>query len=272
MQNFKTISQKHPLSAYFILAYFLTWIIEIPLALQKQGVIREFFPFGIHYFAAFGPMLSAIIITSLINGKRGFSELIGRMFKWRVAVVWWLVAILPLILFILLSFAFWLIKGTVLNLGILGNIDFLPGLGILALPLWIITFGFGEETGWRGFALPRLQKNRTALSATLILGLLWFGWHIPAFFYVYKLAIAPGMLFGVLSGAIVFTWLYNSSRGSILIVALWHGVFNYTTAATEVKSGVIAAILSTVVMVWAVLIIFIFKPKNLSHINRQIIE
>jgi hypothetical protein len=76
-------------------------------------------------------------------------------------------------------------------------------------------------------------------------------------------------LLGVLAGAILLTWLYNSSGGSIMIVAVWHGLFDYVTACTECKSGLIAAALSTVVMIWAVVVIPLFKPGNLSHQERQ---
>jgi len=82
---------------------------------------------------------------------------------------------------------------------------------------------------------------------------------------VYDPKIILGFLLGVLAGAIVFTWLYNSSKGSTLIVILFHGVFNFTTAAKDTKSGLIAAIISTIVMVWAVFVVFLFKPANLSH-------
>lgn len=100
-------------------------------------------------------------------------------------------------------------------------------LGLAALPLWILTFGIGEETGWRGFALPRLQRGRSALSATIILWVFWALWHLPLFFYSYEASILPGFLIGLLAGAITLTWLYNSTSGTILLVALWHGTFNF---------------------------------------------
>ncbi|MDZ7336120.1 MAG: CPBP family intramembrane metalloprotease [candidate division KSB1 bacterium] len=93
--------------------------------------------------------------------------------------------------------------------------------------LWLLTYGIGEETGWRGYALPRLQKNHSALSATVILWVFWALWHLSAFFYLYDPTIVIGFLLGVLAGAIVFTWLYNSTGGSILMVTLLHGVFNF---------------------------------------------
>jgi hypothetical protein len=78
-----------------------------------------------------------------------------------------------------------------------------------------------------------------------------------------------GFILGVLAGSIFLTWLYNSSGGSILIVAVWHGLFDYVTACTECKSGLVAAIVSTAVMIWAVVVVIAFKRPNLSHKERQ---
>ena len=92
---------------------------------------------------------------------------------------------------------------------------------------------------------------------------------MPFVLFLYDLAILAGWFFGLIAGAIVFTWLYNSAAGSILIIAVWHGTFNFITASPA-GEGLIAAILSTIVMVWAVVIVFLFKPANLSHAEKQI--
>lgn len=262
---------KHPLLTYFILAYALSWIVEIPLALEARGIIRAEIPFSLHYLAAFGPMLSALIVTGLTDGSRGLRELKGRITKWKVGSGWLLVAAAPLGLCLLLVAALWLFQGERIDLAALGQVDFLPALGLAALPMWILTFGIGEETGWRGFALPRLQNDHSALSATLILWVLWALWHLPMFFYSYDLSIVPGFLIGLLAGAITLTWLYNSTSGSILMVAMWHGIFNFTTACITCKTGIIAAAISTMVMVWSVLVVVLFKPAMLSRSEKQVI-
>jgi membrane protease YdiL (CAAX protease family) len=260
--------KKYPLICFFILSYALSWIIEIPLALQAQGRIREVFPFSIHYLAGYGPLLSALIVTRLSRGASGLRELWGRMTHWRVKPGWWLVAVSPLGIYLLVGVALWLLQGQRMNLAAMGQVDYLPPLGLAAIPLWIVTFGIGEETGWRGFALPRLQKRRSALSATLLLWVFWALWHLPLFFYSYDPFIIPGMLIGLLAGAITFTWLYNSTGGSVLMTVIWHGLFNYTTACTSCKTGLIAAVISTMVMVWAVVIVIWFQPAELVHARK----
>lgn len=264
------LAKRHPLLMFFILAYAISWAIEIPLALRAQGVIHVPIPFGVHYLAAYGPMLAAIIVTGRTGGKEGLRELWGRMLKWRVRPMWWLVALAPLVLYALLAVALRLAQGQWPDLAALGQIDFLPNLGAGSLLVWFLTFGLGEETGWRGYALPRLQRGRSALSATAILWVFWALWHLPLFFYLYDVTIIVGFLLGLLAGAITFTWLYNSTGGSILLVAVWHGAFNFVTGCAACKTGIAAAVVSTLVMVWAVVVVVWFKPATLSRLGQQV--
>jgi membrane protease YdiL (CAAX protease family) len=271
MAPITTWAKKRPLLAFFVLAYTLSWMVEIPLALEAQGITQTTIPFSAHYLAAYGPMLSALIVTGVTSGSRGLRELLGRMKRWRVSPGWWLVAVAPLGLYIVVAVALWLIQGVPIDVVAMGQVDFLPALGLAALPMWILTFGIGEETGWRGFALPRLQEGRSALRATIILWIFWALWHLPLFFYSYEVSVLPGFLTGLLAGAIVFTWLYNSTSGSVLMVALWHGTFNFTTACVTCKTSVSAAVISALVMVWAVVIVLHFKPARLSRAAEQVV-
>ena len=262
--NRSNLARRHSLPLFFFLAYALSWAVEIPLALRAQGLITANIPVSLHYLAAYGPMLAAIIITGLADGQEGLRALFGRMLRWRVRPVWWLVAFAPLVAYALLTLVLRFIPGQGAGFAPLGQIDFLPNLGAGALLVWFLTFGLGEETGWRGYALPRLQQGRSALRATVILWSLWALWHLPLFFYVYDVTIIAGFLFGLLAGAITFTWLYNST-GSVLLVAVWHAAFNFVTGCVACKTGVAAAVVSTLVMVWAVVVVVWFKPASLSR-------
>lgn len=262
--------QRNSLLGYFILAYAISWSIGIPLALIAQGKVDWKIPSYIHYFYAYGPMLAALIMTGLTKGKAGIADIFKRLTNWRMSPLWWLIAISPLIGYAVVVIVLRLIQGTWADLNLLGEVNFLPNLGAGALLLWIFTYGMGEEIGWRGYALPRLQEKMSALNATLVLGVLWALWHLPIFFYLFDPAIAIGWFFGLMSGAILFTWLYNSTGGNLLAVALWHGAFNFITASAA-GEGLGAAIMSTLVMVWAVALIFIYKPANLSKQTKQVV-
>lgn len=272
MEN-KTESSRNSrnLAAYFILAYLISWAIAIPLALAKQGLIRQVFPPWFHYLVAYGPMLSALIVTSATQGRQGLKAIGARIVQWQVGIQWWLAALSPVLIGVLVVLVMNLMRVQKISLSDLGAVQFLPPLGgIGALLLWILTFGFGEEIGWRGYALPRLQKDHNALNATLILTLFWALWHLPQFFYLFDPAIAIGWFIGLLAGAIVFTWLLNSAEGSILVVAIFHGSFNYVTASSA-GSGLLAAVVSTVVMVWAFAVLFVYKPRTLSRKEKFVV-
>jgi membrane protease YdiL (CAAX protease family) len=139
----------------------------------------------------------------------------------------------------------------------LGSVNGLPRMSPLAV--WVsltLLNGFGEETGWRGFALPLLQERYGALGGTLLLAALWGSWHAPMFFVLdtYRAlgpAMLPGFFLGLAAGAVLLTWLYNRSGGSVIAVAVWHGCFNFATA-TRAAQGIVAAVVSTTVMVWGI--------------------
>lgn len=263
---------QHELLIFILGAYTLSWLVEIPLALQYRGVVSWDLPFALHYLASFGPLLSALLVTGISRGKPGLRALWQDMTRWRIKWIWWLAALSPLVMYLLAALIQTVLGMPVTSPADLGQVDFLPALGLLVLPLWIFTFGFGEETGWRGFALPRLQKGRSALLATVILWFVWALWHLPLFFYSYQLSILPGFALGLLAGSLIFTWLYNSSGGSVLLTACWHGLFNVTTACIPCKTGFTAAFISTLVMVGAVVVILVYKPAKLSRSEKRLVE
>lgn len=261
--------KRHPLAAYFLLAYAVSWFFMIPLALTKQGLIDWPLPFSTHYLAAYGPFIAAFLVTFITSGKSGVKNLFKSIVKWNVKPVWWIVVISPILIYAILSVLNYFLEGSFYNQNLLGEIKYVPNWGIGAVLFWILTYGLGEEVGWRGFALPRLQTSRNALSATVFLWIFWSLWHLPAFFYLYDTSILIPFLIGQFSGAILFTWLFNSTSGSTLMVIIFHGTFNFITASKG-GEGLVAAVLSTLVIVWAVLLIILYKPASLSHLEHRV--
>jgi uncharacterized protein len=270
MKSINNWIQKNSLITFILIAYLISWSIEIPLALQYRRVVSWQLPFALHYLAAFGPLLSALLVTGISAGVPGLRALWQDLTRWRIKWYWWLAALSPLVMYLLAVLIQAVLGLPVTTPAELGQVEFLPPLGLLVLPLWIFTFGFGEETGWRGFALPRLQRKHSALFATIILWAIWALWHLPLFFYSYPLSVLPGFTFGLLAGSIVFTWLYNSTGGSVLLTACWHGLFNVTTACIPCKTGFTAAFISTLVMVGAVVLVWVFKPAELSRVGKRV--
>jgi uncharacterized protein len=202
--------KRQPLIAFFVLAYALTWPL-IPLVSLSP---LWGFP------ALFGPALAAIIVVSVADGRAGLKDLLGRIVRWRVGARWYAVALgLPAILALTAA-------GLHIVLGARAPVEF-GGLSVLSFAVFVLIVG--EELGWRGYALPRLLAKRSALSASLILGVLWGAWHLPTFFVPgapqHGLPFSAFVLLTV-AYSVVFTWVFLHTGGSVLIATLLHGAIN----------------------------------------------
>ena len=247
---------RHPLTSYFVAAYAISWSIAVPLALQAHNILPYRLPWTLHYLTAFGPAGAALLVKRLTR-----EPTTGRKSPRRKSVIaWWIVGFTsPLILFAIATSATRIIGQAVPTWSSLGQINYLPDLGLAAWGLWFLTSGCGEEFGWRGFALPRLQRTHSAMTSSLLLAIGWAGWHLPALLYLPSYAaiglrILPGFFVGILAGAIVLTWLYNRSGGSVIAAVLWHSSFNFVTASPN-AAGAAVAVTSVLVIAWAIVIV-----------------
>jgi membrane protease YdiL (CAAX protease family) len=241
-------------------------------------MVKAQIPYGIHYFASFGPMLAAIFVAASTEGSQGVRRLLSGLFRWRVGLGYVAFSILaPLFLFAIAVVVHWLTEGAWPDLRLLGQVDYLPRLGIAgAFVLWLLTYGMGEEIGWRGFALPRLQQARTAASASTILGLLWGLWHLPALFYrdtylALGFLALPMLLVSVFFASIIMTWLYNSTRGSLLMVSLFHGLFDLLSVS-EAGGERAAVVMGAAAVLWAIFVMRRYGPENAAPVPRQTAE
>jgi membrane protease YdiL (CAAX protease family) len=248
----------------------------IPVALSAKELINVNVPYEFYYFASFGPLSAAVIVTAITEGGKGIRQLLGRLLIWRVELKYYAFAVLgPIALFMLAVLVNFVIQGTWPDLYQLGVADYMPYLTPLgALGLWIFTYSIGEETGWRGFALPHLQTNRSASSATLILALLWAGWHLPAFFFrdtYTEMGIIgfPIFAISVLCTTVVFTWLYNSTAGSLLLVVLFHAFFNWLSVS-EAGGQFVAPIMSVPIILWGLYVPRRFGLENFAPTKKQV--
>ena len=202
--------RQHRLVAFFVLAYTLSWW---PWPLYAAGVAPA-------PFLEIGPLLAALIVIGLADGLAGLRELGSRILRWRVRWYWYGVALgFPLVIRAVAA---------AMNVGFGAPV---PVLGQLAWSSFLMVFAIrvinpmevpmAEEPGWRGFALPALQANRSPLTATLILGVLASGWHLPL---VFVGVLGPIGLVGTVAVTFVYTWLFNHTDGSVLMTLLFHAV------------------------------------------------
>jgi len=229
--------RRHPLFSYFFITFFLSWLGWVPVALSQSGLGLLPFRFpGSHEAnlgilgGALGPIVSAFLCTALVSGKAGLSQLWRRFLLWRVGFQWYVFAALAFpILFMLGVFA------TVPNALSAFIPSMLPSVLLDFVGLLIVGLFFSplfEEPGWRGFALPRLQERYGPLTGSLILGFFWGLWHLPLFMIQGYLGAGPGFLdiiipwaeftVGLIAMSIFMTWVFNHTKGSILIAMIFH--------------------------------------------------
>ncbi len=252
------IVKRAPVTAYFVLAFAFSWAITAIMIARYNGSVDA--PGWLHYLVAWGPALAALVVTALTEGVSGIRALIGQMFRWQFGGRGWLFAAgSPLLLLAAAVLISTVTTGVLPDLNRLGVVDYLGDIGIpAALIVWFLSFGLGEEIGWRGFAQQRLEPKRGLLVSTLWIGVIWACWHLPHFFYKdtfiqMGLAGFPFYVVNIVPGAIVLGWLYSRTK-SILAVAVWHGLFDFATASA-VDGGTVSMVMSIGVMVWALLIV-----------------
>jgi membrane protease YdiL (CAAX protease family) len=262
----KELVARYPVGVYFGLAYLVTWLIWTPLVLDALGLASLRLPDWWHYAGAVGPISAAVAVTLIAWGRRGVWSLFAQLRPSRLSRRWTLFALgSPVALFALAAAAVGAITGEWPTYEGIAKTQNLPALGLaLTWLVHLVTFGIGEEAGWRGFALPRLQARHGAVGATLLLALGWGLWHLPTFIYspgMRELGLGGtvGWAIGLVAGAFFLTWLYNSSRAALLGVVLWHTTFN-VLVASEAAAGSIAAVM-TMVILGAGILLFMVRPQ-----------
>jgi len=237
----KRLIRSHPLVSYFVIAFAGTWAFLLPFALSRGVNGLGILPFRIPDIAflfafvlasAAGPALASLSVTAVTSGKAGLGLLLRRCVQWRVGIGWYLIAIFGFLPIWWVEFS--VFYGLNLPLTLLLKWTLIFTVLFPQAVLIILTASFAEELGWRGFALPRLQQRYGPVLGTIILGTLHGLWHLPAFFtgllgpfslsnYVSFLIVAIGATF-------FYTWIFNHTKGSVLLATLTHGFGDATNS------------------------------------------
>lgn len=212
------------------LAYVLSWLAWAPLWLDRLGVLElQPSPYW-HLAGGLGPLIAAVLVSANDRGVLG--RLVSRMVHVRGRARWIIGAALgPAALGVVALGVIQLAGGDV-DWSAFGRGGEFPWLALPAYWLAsVVCYGFGEEVGWRGFLLPRLQLRRSALTSSLIVAAIWAGWHLPLFVFSPGMsAMGAGGVVGwaisIITGSVIMAWLFNASGGSVLAVALFHGVLD----------------------------------------------
>jgi uncharacterized protein len=238
--------KRHPLTSYFTMAFAGTWIFILPLLLSRGfGLFHlpDALGLGLFILSTYtGPFLSAIVLSKVTGGSTSVRLLFKRIIQWRVGLRWYLL--------VFLGYPILALAGA--------SIATRQNLFSLLIPQWSLIFsaylplilldlfmpGLAEETGWRGFALPRLQMRYGPLAGSLILGALHALWHLPVY-------LIPGMMtngpfnpvffaansLAIIALTFVWTWLFNNAWGSVFFAI-------YNHAASDANSAFLSRVLA----------------------------
>ncbi len=267
------IVRKYPALSLLVLASILG---VAPVVAVNAGLL----PPGASQLGALSAGLAGIILAAVEGRKGGVRELLGRFLIWRVGIQWWAFALLFMIIpSVAALYLFQLFGGPAVDWsGLKPLYSVVPTIIVLT-----ILAGVGEEFGWRGFALPRLQARHNALVSSLIVGVIWAIWHIPLFFtkgtVQYQWRMDAGLLppilgyaLFVIAWSIQYTWVFNNTKGSVLLAAVVHGAGNaWIGEYIDVYRGHFGGVVAFMVVSWivSIIIVLLAGPTNLSRTNER---
>jgi uncharacterized protein len=230
----QSLVRRHPIISFFVLTYAAAWMLWAPLVIFRDRIPGPVY-FVLLVLGSLVPSTVGVLFVALLRGRSGVRTLFGRLLHGRVGLRWYLavvaLSVLPLC-------AVWVSI-------LLGG----PAPVVAAtIPAVVVTFLFsifpgsalGEELGWRGFALPRLQAGHSAVAASLIVGVAWGTYHFPLFLLgspTRPLALFLPFAISAVIMSIFYTWMYNGTGGSLLIVVLLHATTNLPLSVVYAPLG-----------------------------------
>lgn len=216
--------KRSPLVAYFVLVFGIEWLLVFILSSLLPPMIALL-------IGSWLPNSVGLLVTGVAGGQAGLRELFSKVVLWRISLKWYVIALFVPITIAFLAIRLYMLIGNPLP-------DFAPANQLLLIILIaVFTGAMGEELGWRGTALPRLQARWNALISSLILGVLWGLYHLPSFLLsglpLQNLPLLPFML-GALGISILISWTFNQTCGSLITVFIYHFAFNFIGNATGI--------------------------------------
>jgi membrane protease YdiL (CAAX protease family) len=214
--------KRSTLVAYFVLVFGLEWLFFLLLSRLVPPMVALM-------IGSWLPNAVGLLVVGVADGRAGLRELFSKVVLWRVDLKWYAVALSAPIAMTFVAIGLYTVLGYAAP-------DAPPASQLLPIALGaVFTGAMGEELGWRGTALPRLQARWNALTSNLILGVLWGLYHIPAFLLsglpLKDMPLIPFMV-AALGLTTLITWTFNRTGGSLIPGFLYHCAFNFIGNAT----------------------------------------
>jgi uncharacterized protein len=230
----QSLVRRHPLISFFVLTYAVTWLVWAPLVIFGDRIPGPL-AFVLLVLGSNVPSVLGVLFVALLRGRSGVRTLFGRLVRARIGLRWYLAVVA---LAVPALCAVWV--STLLGGPIPVVVTTIPAVVVLFLFSIFPGSSVGEELGWRGFALPRLQARHSALAASLIVGAAWGIYHFPLFLLgspTRPLALFLPFAIGCVIMSIFYTWMYNGTGGSLLIVVLLHATTNLPLSVVYAPLG-----------------------------------
>ncbi len=269
-----SLIKRYPIITFFLLAYAITWGILFPLILNFEEIARDALLYELwHALGALGPAAAALIVVRFLSeeSKRQFRN--NFQTKELLKPVNLFLITTPITLFGLALGFNYAATGTGFDLdSFLQSKELYTFTDAVIYLTPMVAYGIFEEIGWRGFALPGLQRRFNALIATLILAVLWAFWHFPMFYYRfdYDMGLTFGFVLGLSFGAVLLTCIYNSTRGSVIAVIIWHVLWNLVSPldpeglSVYISMGIVVLVILLVIL-WGVETLNYREEKETKH-------
>ena len=218
-----------------LLGYFLLVLASVGVAALLLLRFPDILPTTlVLLLASWIPNLVGVVVTARTDGRAGLGHLFGRVVRWRFGWWWYAVAVLLPLAAVLLAIGIGMLLGLAAP-----HFSTDPAVLVPLLLINIVAGPLGEELGWRGTALPRLQARWGALTSSLVLGVAWWAFHTPGFLLgLFPPGFSPvSALLGALALTVLITWMFNHTGGSLIPGSLMHLSINFVTAATNVVAS-----------------------------------
>lgn len=263
----KAFEARH-LVFFFLLAFGISWSTAILIAVLGLDMSttgsRPIQPLNvlIGVMGSISPSLAAFIVTGFTEGRISVKALWKRFWNRNISFKW-------LVVILFLYDVCRLIANLIAHVVDGQTYQILDSstpwwMSILALVAAFIYSGLAEEFGWRGYALPRFQARLSALTSSIVLGLIWMSWHIP-FFFIPGLPLYQRDLLGwapwLLMTSILQTWIFNNTKGSVLAAALFHATMNTSLVILPTQDSL--RYYYALLFVIIIFIVVVFGPENL---------
>jgi CAAX protease family protein len=259
---------------FFGLSLLISWSVWIFLILSNCS--RQI----LFWLAGFGPTLAALFLTAWSGGKTALRGFLKRLFQWQAGLRWYAISLLGTPLVMLLALGVHILMGggrpqLVDPNHLVTSIEQWPGILIVFGYVFVFT-ALGEEPGWRGYALPRLEARFSPFLSSLILGLVWACWHLPLFWMAgnfHQDLPVSWFLLQVLGSTFLYTWMYHHTQGNLLIMLLFHTSSNAAVGLLPVlpldNAGSLRPLWLTVGILWLLVGLVLLNDRKMFFAKKK---